>query len=174
MLGVLVANSGQQLNVTFTDALPRFFLEFIAGMTTMRLVPFWADMSPTASITVLGGIVTAVGAVVGIDLLAACGLWLALTGLAMRADAERPPLFGRRPVLRGLGLLSYSFYMSFGISELLLAQLFRHQGWDPHLNRLAYAAAMTLLTLLLAMLLYTLVEQPCRRLSDRWLLKPQA
>lgn len=71
-----------------------------------------------------------------------------------------------------LGRLSYAFYMSFGTVELILAQMFHHQGWDPAGAKLAYGATMTLLTLALAMILHNLVEVPTRRLGDRLLPEP--
>jgi peptidoglycan/LPS O-acetylase OafA/YrhL len=67
------------------------------------------------------------------------------------------------PQLRFLGRLSYAFYMSFGTIELFLAQLYRHEGWNPAHGKLAYTLAMTALTLLLALSLHSLIETPARR-----------
>jgi peptidoglycan/LPS O-acetylase OafA/YrhL len=92
----------------------------------------------------------------------------------MQDDAERPPIFGKPRALRFLGRLSYAFYMSFGTIELILAQVFRHQGWEPSGQRLLYAVAMTLLTFALALILHVFVETPCRRLFDNWLTPPLA
>ena len=74
------------------------------------------------------------------------GLWLVLFAFTMQADAERPAMLGRAPVLRWLGQLSYAFYMSFAVSELLVTQWFRHQGWAPASHGLLFAAAMLAIT----------------------------
>jgi peptidoglycan/LPS O-acetylase OafA/YrhL len=99
-------------------------------------------------------------------------LWVLLAALMMQSDAERAPVFGKTPVLLFLGRMSYAFYMSFGTVELILAQLFRHQGWDPAADKFPYALAMTVLTLALAVILHNLVEVPARRLGDKWLAEP--
>jgi peptidoglycan/LPS O-acetylase OafA/YrhL len=169
ILGLISFLSGHGLNVSFADALPRFLTEFVWGICTARIVPLFADNLPTVSMTWIGAATIFISVLLGLDALAVVGLWLVLMSVTMQSDAERPPVFGRFPFLRALGLLSYSFYMSFATIELLLAQWFRHQGWDPAGHRLVYTIAMTVLTLGLSMVLHVLVERPCKRAADRWL-----
>jgi peptidoglycan/LPS O-acetylase OafA/YrhL len=161
------------LNITYAAALCRFFPEFIIGMTTMRLVPLNADFLPSRVLAWIAVALLAFFAgLLEFDILAFLAIWLLLASLMMNFDAERPVVFGKSPVLLFLGRLSYSFYMSFGTVELILAQVFRHEGWDPAGEKLAYAAAMTVLTLALAVILHNLVEVPARRLGDKWLAEP--
>jgi len=162
------------LNLTGGFGMLRFFSEFLIGMTTIRLVPINADYMPSNVLTRVGIAVALFGALIGVDSLAALGLWLLLAALIMQEDAERPPIFGRAVFLRFLGRLSYAFYMSFGTIELILAALFRHQGWDPSSQKLLYAVGMTVLTFALALILHVFVETPCRRAFDRWLTPPLA
>jgi peptidoglycan/LPS O-acetylase OafA/YrhL len=90
----------------------------------------------------------------------------------MQADTGLPAMLGRRPVLNWLGKRSYSFYMTFSIAELLMCQYFRRNGWVPASHGLVFALGMLVITLALAVSLYTTVEVPCRRLADRWLMLP--
>jgi peptidoglycan/LPS O-acetylase OafA/YrhL len=174
ILGLLAYQlAGNSLNMTYALALPRFFVEFIIGMTTMRLVPLNADMMPSRILAwVALGALAMLAGLTDFDIASLVALWIILAALMMRADAERAPVFGRTQVFLLLGRLSYSFYMSFGTVELILAQLFRHEGWDPAVETLPYAAAMTVLTLALAVILHNLVEVPARRLADKWLAEP--
>jgi peptidoglycan/LPS O-acetylase OafA/YrhL len=172
VLGLVAYLSGQGLNLTFADALLRFFPEFIMGMATARMVPVCADVLPAKALAIAGFALAAAGALLWSDITTVLGLWLALFGLTMQADAERPALFSKAPLPRFLGRLSYAYYMSFGTVELLLAQIYRHLGWDPAGSKLLYAGAMTLMTFALALSLHVLVETPCRRLADRWLAEP--
>ncbi len=165
--------ANNSLNITYEAGLLRFFPEFIIGMTTARLVPLNADVLPNRVLAWVGlGIVVVMAGLLDFDIMPLLGLWLLLAALVMNFDADRPPVFGKSPVLLFLGRLSYSFYMSFGTIELILAQLFRHEGWDPAGEKLAYAAAMIVLTLALAVILHVLVEVPARRLGDKWLAEP--
>jgi len=174
ILGLLAYVTGVGLNLTYSGALLRFFPEFIVGMTTIRLVPINADYSPCGWLTAIGFAAAAIGALTGLDFMTAFGLWLVLAALTMQADADRPPIFGKAPIFRFFGRLSYAFYMSFGTIELILAEFFRHQGWDPSQQKFLYLAAMSILTFALALILHVFVETPCRRLADRWLSPPLA
>jgi peptidoglycan/LPS O-acetylase OafA/YrhL len=172
LLAIIAIWSGHALNVSYTDALPRFFIEFIWGIAAARLVPLFADALPTAILSFAGCALTILGIFLGHDAFTVFGLWFTLTSLSMHADAERKPVFSKLIWLRPLGLISYSFYMSFGIAELLMAQIFDHAGWDPASQKLVYIAAMTALTLILAVALHVAVEKPFRRLGDHWLREP--
>ena len=173
LLGILVVASGHGLNVASGfPLLARFFLEFVIGMGSALLVPVFADNLPTAACVLFGLVVLLGSVLLGWDFFAALGLWLTLMSLTMHADADRKPLLRALPWLRPLGLLSYAFYMSFATAELLLAQAFRREAWDPAAHALLYSTLMTGLTFAIALVLYVLVENPCRSLADRWLAKP--
>lgn len=164
---------GDGLNLTYATALLRFFPEFIIGMTTMRLVPINADMMPNKALAWVALAVLGLAAgLTDFDIISLLAMWLLLAALAMWDDGQQAPVFGSSRVLLGLGRLSYAFYMSFGTVELILAQVCRQQHWDPAGEKLAYSAAMTLLTLAFAVILHNLVEVPARRLGDRLLAEP--
>ncbi|WP_298214890.1 acyltransferase [Acidocella sp.] len=170
ILGFLYFFFGHSLNLAFSLGLLRFFPEFIAGIAAWRMAAMVADSPSWRGLFLWGGLLLLLaGAVVLGDLGIVAGLWSLLFALYLRADTGLPPLFGRRPLLHFLGELSYCFYMSFAIAELVTVQLFRHLGWQPAQETLLFAAGMTALTFGLALLLRFLVEQPCRRAVNRWL-----
>jgi peptidoglycan/LPS O-acetylase OafA/YrhL len=169
VLGLIAFWTHHGLNVTYEDALPRFGIEFIWGMCTARMIPLFADELPTAFLVPFGFGITLIGTMIGFDDFAVFGLWIAIMCLTMNKDAERPPIFKKINFLRPLGLISYSFYMSFAIAEMLLAALFRHLGWDPASERIAYTLGMVALTIAIAIAVHVTVEQPSRRLAERWL-----
>jgi peptidoglycan/LPS O-acetylase OafA/YrhL len=169
LLGLIITRHHNNLNLTFADGLIRFFPEFIMGLSTARFVPSFADFWPLKPLAIIGVVLVPLGAAFGFDLITVAGMWLVLFAFTMQADAERPAFLGRAPLLRWLGVLSYSFYMSFAVAELLLSQWFRHQGWAPASHAVVFAAGMLAITLGLAVLLHTTIEVPCRRYADRWL-----
>ncbi|MCB5943594.1 acyltransferase [Acidocella sp. KAb 2-4] len=170
VVGLVFFAHHDSLNLTYTLGLVRFFPEFIAGMAMVRFVPLCADVQAVRRLALVAGLVLSVGgAALGVDLLAVTGLWALLFALLMQADTGWPPLLGERALLRRLGLLSYSFYMSFAIPELVLCQLFRRAGWTPASHAAVFAAGMVAGTFVLAILLYTAVERPCRRAAENWL-----
>lgn len=172
-IGLVFVLNGHNLNLTFADGLYRFFPEFIMGMATTRFIYIWADfIAVRRTCLVAGVIIGAFSAAIGVDLLVVVGIWLVLFAFLMQADAERPAFLGRHRVLGWLGRRSYSFYMTFAISELLMCQYFRHSGWTPASHGLIFAVGMLVITLILTASLYALVETPCRRLADRWLTRP--
>jgi peptidoglycan/LPS O-acetylase OafA/YrhL len=173
LTGLVFVLNGHNLNLTFADGLYRFFPEFIIGMATTRTVHVWADFIAVRRVFFVAGVGIGIfAAAVGIDLLAVIGIWLTLFAFLMQADAELPPILGRRPVWDWMGRRSYTFYMTFAIAELLMCQYFDHNGWTPRSHGLFFAAGMLVVTLILAVTLYALVETPCRRLADRWLALP--
>jgi peptidoglycan/LPS O-acetylase OafA/YrhL len=160
------------LNLTFADSLWRFFPEFIAGIISARILPE-ADAKMPYRWLVAAAIGIIIAALLSAaDAVAAAGLWLLIFGLASQASAGRPAIFGALKPLRFLGLLSYAFYMSFATIELVLAQLYGHERWNPAAHKITYALAFTLLTFGLALTLHNFVEKPSRRLIDGWL-QPQ-
>ena len=173
VLGLIFVLHGFNLNLAFAAGLFRFFPEFIIGICSTRLVSYCADSAGFRKFGLVAGGVAAVGgAAWGIDLLAVFGLWLVLFAFLMQADAERPPVLGRNPVLNWLGKLSYSFYMSFSIAELLLCQAFRRYGWPPATHAVIFATGMLAITFGLAVFLHIVVENPSRRIADGWLTRP--
>ncbi len=175
LLALLAYNSGHDLNIA--DGwliLLRFFIEFLFGVAAARLVAVFADFMPNRGFALAGAVITLLSATRGLDFIAVIGLGMVLLGLTMHADAERKPLLRRLPWLRAFGLLSYAFYMSFATAELLLAQGFRHFGWEPSAHKLLYAGLMTGLTFALALVLHVLVENPCRQWADSRLGEPKA
>jgi peptidoglycan/LPS O-acetylase OafA/YrhL len=169
ILGLMGYFSGQGLNLAYADALPRFFLEFLWGVCTARMIPLFADELPTRGVAIAGLVFILIGTLIGAGAFALFGLWVVITSLTMNKDARRAPVFNRIGFLRPLGLISYSFYMSFATAELLIAQLFRHLGWHPADEKLVYTLAMIAVTSALAVSLYVLVEKPSRRALDRWM-----
>ncbi len=170
ILGVIYFFSGHSLNLAFGAGLIRFFPEFIAGMAAWRVAASIADYAFARRVFLWGGLLLLLGgAVLGVDLVIVVGLWSLIFAFYLQADTQRPALLGRRPVLHFLGLLSYCFYMSFAIAEMLTMRAFQHYGWQPAEEKLLFAASMTSLTFALAILLRGFVEQPCRRAANRWL-----
>jgi peptidoglycan/LPS O-acetylase OafA/YrhL len=157
------------LNLTFAYSLLRFVPEFAAGMATAKLLPRFARRVSARGLATAGLVLLLLSLLGGADVFVVGGLWAMLAAFAGQAVAGGGGVLPGLPLLRFLGVLSYAFYMSFGTVELFLAQLYRHQGWDPAASKLAYSVSMTLLTLILALSLHHLVENPARRRIDRWL-----
>jgi peptidoglycan/LPS O-acetylase OafA/YrhL len=174
VLGELAFTHGHSINITGAFVLARFFLEFGAGIAAVKLIPMAADLLPGRRFAAIGLFAILAGAALPFDLLSIVGFWLALFSLTVVSEAGLPPVFGGPGILRALGLLSYSFYMSFAISELLLAQAYRRAGADPAAHKFFYSMEMTGVTLMLATAIYFIVERPFRRLGDRFLAPPGA
>jgi peptidoglycan/LPS O-acetylase OafA/YrhL len=173
VLGLVFVLNDYSLNLAFAEGMYRFCPEFLAGMATTRVVYVCADFSAIRQTSITGGLILGVlAAAIGADWLAVVCIWLVLFAFLMQADTGLPAMLGRRPVLNWLGKRSYSFYMTFSIAELLMCQYFRRNGWVPASHGLVFALGMLVITLALAVSLYTTVEVPCRRLADRWLMLP--
>lgn len=170
-LGLLMVLNHGTLNLPLADGLLRFFPEFLIGIATARFVPVYADYAPIRVFAVAGALATFFSAMIGFDLTIVAGIWLLLFAFTLQADAQRPALLGSTRLLRGFGLLSYAFYMSFAVAELLISQEFRHLGWAPAQHGWVFGLGMLAITFALAITLHGLVENPCRRAADRWLAK---
>ena len=155
------------LNLTYAWSLLRFVPEFAAGMATSALVPYLADELPTVWFAVAGAALAALFAASGHDAMTVFGLWLMLYGLAMHADAERRPLIGNIGPLHALGVISYAFYMSFAVAELVTAQLFRREHLSALAHGAQFAGVMTVITLALAIVLHVVIEKPFRTVFTR-------
>jgi len=165
----LIMTWHHNMNLTFADGLIRFFPEFIIGMSTTRAIAYVADSQNLRRAALVGGIgLTIIFTAAGIDLISIFGIWLFLSACLMQADAHCPPLF-RAPILHWLGQLSYAFYMSFALAELLITQWFRRQGWAPPSHGFMFFFGMLLITFCVACVLHVVIELPCRRRADRWL-----
>jgi peptidoglycan/LPS O-acetylase OafA/YrhL len=163
VLGLLVSWHHQSLNFGFSQGLLRFFPEFLIGMATARLLPPLAGYVPARGV-VLGGLALIVaGAGWGRDFAAVLGLWLLLTAFAAQDEAEGPPLLGRPAAWLAFGRLSYAFYMSFAVAELLLVNGFRQRGWAPAAHPFLFAGGMFAVTMGLALALHLAVERPARQ-----------
>jgi peptidoglycan/LPS O-acetylase OafA/YrhL len=161
-LGLIAYLHGGQLNLAFSVGLYRYFPEFIAGLAAARTVPRVADNAPKRTMLAIGAALVLIFAAIGADFGAVLALWLVLYTLVLQADAELPRMLRGTFWLRGLGLISYSFYMSFAVIELVLTRLLATPAHHP----LLFATGMLAGTLALALTLYTLIERPARRLID--------
>jgi peptidoglycan/LPS O-acetylase OafA/YrhL len=147
------------LNLTYAGALGRFFPEFAAGIA-LCLIGRRIRWRPGAGAVALT--VAALGVVVAVlpDAGVVAVLWGVLLVLLLRGDAA---LLDRVPGLRWLGTLSYAFYMSFALTEMALAAVWRRLGTAPPDHPAAYAAASLALTLVLALALSFGIERPVLR-----------
>lgn len=168
LAALLTAGAGPVgLNLTYQGALFRFVPEFVAGLALARLA---APLAATAG----GGAVLAGAAgawLVAVaalsDALVVAALWCVLAALTAGAlrGARR---LDRVPGLRTFGVLSYAFYMSFALGELVSVTVLRGLGRTPPASPVAYVVLTTVLTLALAIALHRLVERPAlRRFSPR-------
>lgn len=163
VLGLLASSHHNSLNFGFSQGLLRFFPEFLIGMGTARLLPHLAGRVPARGLALGGLALIAAGAGLQHDLIAALGLWLLLTAFAVQNEAGWRPLLGRPAALLALGRLSYAFYMSFAVAELLLVNLFRQRGWAPARHPGLFGVGMVTLTLALAVALHLTVERRAKR-----------
>jgi peptidoglycan/LPS O-acetylase OafA/YrhL len=170
VMGTVFVMNQFSLNLTYAWGLFRFIPEFAVGLASARFVYLCADEAWMRKLCLYGGGgFILLGAVLRVDFVAVLGLWAVLFTFLMQADTGWPPVLGNRRVPRWMGLISYSFYMSFSIPELVLCQFFRRAGWTPASHAALFASGMVVGTFVLAILLYTAVETPCRRAADRWL-----
>jgi peptidoglycan/LPS O-acetylase OafA/YrhL len=166
VLGLLISWHHDSLNFGFSQELPRFFPEFLIGMGTARLLPHIAGYVPGRGAALAGLVLIAVGASLAQDFAAVLGLWLLLAAFAAQDEAGGRPLLGRPAALLAFGRLSYAFYMSFAVAELLLVNLFRQRGWVPAEHPSLFAGGMGAVTMGLAWALHLAVESPARRRAE--------
>ncbi|MBV8592424.1 MAG: acyltransferase [Acetobacteraceae bacterium] len=161
-LAWLDRSSGSGLNITLQGPLWRFLPEFTAGIALCRTVRAAASAHH-------GGILASASAalVLAIGWLPDTGVVAALAtliGSLVVIGHGGGRVLDRVPGLRFLGGLSYAFYMSFAVAEMLLGTGFRATGLSPSEQPALYVAAMTSLTLSLAAALSFGVERPALRL----------
>ena len=163
ILGLLVSWHHHTVNFGFSQGLLRFFPEFLIGMGTARLLGNMAGFAPARGLALAGLALVATGAGFAQDFVAVLGLWLLLTAFVMQDEAGWRPLLGRPAALLAFGRLSYAFYMSFAVAELLLVNLFRQRGWVPASHPCVFAGGMFTMTLALALALHLAAERPAKR-----------
>jgi len=169
-LGFLSAENNGSMNFEYQMSLVRFFPEFVMGMAISRTAHNCADFDILRQGALKGGaVLTLVCLVVKFDMFAYVGLAAMLWGMLLQEVAEFPPVLPQFAPVLWLGRISYSFYMSFAIAELVVTQCYGHLGWAPQAHGWLFAAAMFGLTLALATVLNVVVEVPCRRAVNRWL-----
>ncbi|MBV8525255.1 MAG: acyltransferase [Acetobacteraceae bacterium] len=161
-LAWLDRSSGSGLNVTLQGPLWRFLPEFTAGIALCRTVRVAA---PAHHAGMLASALAALGLAVGWlpDTCVVAALAILIGSLAAIRHG-RGRVLDRLPGLHFLGGLSYAFYMSFALAEMLLSYALRVAGLRPPDQPLLYMAAMTSLTLLLAAALSFGVERSALRL----------
>lgn len=161
-LAWLERSSPTGLNLSLQGPLWRFLPEFVAGIALCRAAR--GSATPGRATMLAGSAVAVPLAVVWLPdtgVVAALALLiLALAGTGLGGGR----VLDRVPGLRVLGGLSYAFYMSFAVSEMLLAAALRASGLRPPDQPLLYIAAMTAVTLALALALSFGVERPALRL----------
>jgi peptidoglycan/LPS O-acetylase OafA/YrhL len=162
VLGLLIFWHHESLNFGFSQELLRFFPEFLIGMGTARLLPHLAGYVPARGAALAGLALLAAGAGIRQDFAAVLGLWLLLSAFAAQDEAGGQPLLGRPAALLAFGRLSYAFYMSFAVAELLLVNLFRQRDWVPAEHPFSFAGGMFAVTLGLSWALHIAVERPAR------------
>jgi peptidoglycan/LPS O-acetylase OafA/YrhL len=168
--GTVIHFSSGTLNVGPSEELLRFFPSFIAGTCLARTVMTCADYENMRQlIRTIGIVLFSVFVVIGSDLMIVTGIAMIMFAFLMQVDAGLPALLPKMRAPLWLGRISYSFYMSFGVAELVISQAFRRAGWTPGDHGWLFALGMLVLTVGLAQILYTVVETPCRRWANAWL-----
>ena len=164
---VELGGKNARLNLTFTGALPRFFCEFLAGMALARIlgalplrIPGHLLIGPSAG---LGLGLVALGIASGRDVIAVMGLFFLLAALMVAAHTGRGPWLAWCPGMVFLGNVSYAFYMSFAVVEVVLAVLSRRLALNPADHPAGFAVLATTLTFALALVLWRWVERPTQR-----------
>jgi len=153
---------GTHLNLSYRGGLTRFVPEFLAGMTLAHIRPgraVWlAPMGLAAAILAC----FLPRALPFGDTLVVASLFALLAGLLARAGQGRGNWLGRLPGLVFLGTISYSFYMSFAVVEMVHAVFWRRWEIVPADHPLIFSLTTIAMTFALALTLWRFVEQPGR------------
>jgi len=156
-----------RLNLAYRAGFARFVPEFLAGMALARLIPVLVPaLAGWRGLRALAGIGLAIVGLVASgrgDTPMVLALFAVLAGFAVRAGQGGAPILARMPGLVYLGTISYSFYMSFAVVEMIQAVLWRRLAFLPADHPLAFALATIAATFALAWLLFKCVEQPGHR-----------
>jgi len=142
-------------------------LATLAGMIWAGVVLPTGGFAPARGLALAGLALVATGAGFKQDFVAVLGLWLLLTAFVIQHEAGWQPLLGRPAALLAFGRLSYAFYMSFAVAELLLVNLFRQRSWVPAEHKCVFAGGMFTMTLVLAMALSVIFERKKQALFEK-------
>jgi len=154
---------GMHLNLSFHGALGRFFPEFLAGMALARAAPRLGELAGGRVVFGLGCTWILAAVFGGGDALVVAGLFLVLAGLLFNAQQEKAPILARVPGFVFLGTVSYAFYMSFAVVELVQAVFWRLLAMAPAEHPFFFSVLTTALTLGLAVALWRGVERPAQQ-----------
>ena len=163
VIGARVIAQRQGLTLTYDGGLIRFFPEFIAGMAILPLLPLLPRWCNGHLLALAGAAGFVAAAIANVEVATIAALWVMLTGLLLAGQQGRGAVLGRVPALQWLGEISYSFYMSFALTETLQATLWRRLGTGPLQHPVVYVLSSTALTLAVATLAWLLVERPALR-----------
>jgi peptidoglycan/LPS O-acetylase OafA/YrhL len=155
--------SGSGLNLTYQGALLRFGPEFIGGILLARLLRRDGTL-PLGLMTAAGIMLVPLGVWLRMvttagDAITTIGLWLIIGRLAVGGQR----VFARTPALRGLGVLSYPFYMAYAPVELVFARAWAHWHLDPARWPFLWLVPMFAGVLALGWVTARLVERPALR-----------
>ncbi|MBN9507801.1 MAG: acyltransferase [Alphaproteobacteria bacterium] len=151
------------VSLTYDGGVLRLFPEFIAGAAILPLLPRLPALLRGHPVALAGGVAAILAAMADSRVATITALWFVLGGLFLAARQGIRPVLARVPGLRWLGEISYSFYMSFALTETLQASLWRSLGLEAAERPLLYVVSSTVLTFGLAVLAYRLVERPAMR-----------
>ena len=158
------AGAGMHLNLPYQAGFGRFIPEFLAGMVLARCATALTAWPHAPWLVWLGLASAALAALTSYDTALVAALFLILAGLLARAGQGRAPLLAAIPGCTFAGTLSYSFYMSFAVIEMLHAVIWRALALTPTEHPFTFALTSFTATLALALLLWRWVERPCRAL----------
>ena len=161
---VEAAGGSMRLNLAFSAGLARFVPEFLAGMALARCAPALPAWRPVRWLTVGGSVALVLAVLAPWDTLVVAAMFCVLAGIFARGLQGREALLARLPGFVFLGTISYSFYMSFAVIEMIQAVLWRRLAILPGDHAIIFAFITTAATLALAWSLWRFVELPGKSL----------
>lgn len=166
VLLALVETGGgiMRLNLAYRAGLLRFAPEFIAGAVMAHGATTLTHWRAAPHLAWLGGVGAILASFGRYDTLVVVCLFALLAGLFARGLQGRGAVLAVLPGFVFLGAISYSFYMSFAVVEMVQAVLWRRLAIAPAGHALLFALTTLAATLALAVLLWRHVEQPGQRL----------
>lgn len=154
---------GMRLNLAYLPGLPRFALEFTAGALLARCAAVLAARRGASWLALLGGAGAVLAAFGPYDTLVVACLTALLAGLFARGLQGRGAVLAAVPGFVFLGTISYSFYMSFAVVEMMQAVLWRRLAAVPADHVAIFSLSTMAATLGMAVLLWRWVERPGQR-----------
>lgn len=160
ILALVEASGGaMRLNLAFGAGLARFAPEFLAGMALARCAPALLAWRPARWLTAGGFAAVVLAVLTPWDTLVVAAMFCVLAGLFASALRGGAPLLAGLPGFVFLGTISYSFYMSFAVIEMIQAVLWRRLAIPPADHAIIFGLSTTAATLALAWALWRCVEQ---------------